>query len=98
MPNTHYISEWALLLVGIVAGIVRALHRCIKHCTKLEVISDVLTSGFTGLLAFHACMYVGLNYDATAFVIGTAGHQGTRFLWKLVDRMKAMSISQKDTL
>ncbi|CAK0776138.1 hypothetical protein CCP3SC15_530024 [Gammaproteobacteria bacterium] len=87
-PDPNY-QAWIFLLFSLMAGAVRAINRCLRKCRAIEIASDVLTAGFTGVLAYHVCQYAGLNGDAAMFVVGTSAHQGTRHLWKLVNRFNS---------
>lgn len=56
---------------------------------------ELMTSAFSGLLAFLGCKYLNLSPALTAAIVGVAGHMGTRainaaeaLLQSRIDRMK----------
>jgi hypothetical protein len=66
------------LLGGIVSfyGKVRAGQ--VQAFSLLQLIGEMATSAFAGLLAFWVCTYAGTPPLITAALVGIAGHMGTR--------------------
>lgn len=46
-----------------------------------EMVGEVCTSAFAGLLAFWACEATGIEPLWTAVIVGITGHMGTRALF-----------------
>lgn len=44
------------------------------------VVCELLTSGFTGLMAFYSCQAAGVSEKYAPFIIGMAGYMGGRAL------------------
>lgn len=47
----------------------------------VELIGELATSGFAGMLAYWLCQYAGINQWLMAAVVGMAGHGGSRALF-----------------
>lgn len=84
-PLTYSILEY----VGVIAlaawgGIVNYMRRfrgkVEPHFSIMELVGEVATSGFAGVLAFWLCEAVGMRPLITAATVGIAGHIGGRTL------------------
>ena len=54
-------------------------------------ISEVVVSGFVGILAAMVCHYAELDYLVTAAITGIAAHEGTRGLYLVSSMLKKNS-------
>lgn len=89
-PESYSILQY----VGIVflagwAGIVNYLRRMrrmsVPKFSVVELISEVATSGFAGILVFWLCEAAGVLPLVTAATVGIAGHIGGRSLILIED-------------
>lgn len=84
-PNTygHLISAGVALGASVWGGLVtHILHirRNKKAFLWREAVLQIVVSGFSGLLAYMLCLYVGAPPALTGFMSGTAGFMGSRAL------------------
>jgi len=68
------ISSWG----GIVAYINRV--RAGREFSLSELIGELTTSAFCGVLTYWFCQWAGLNPYLTAALVGISGHMGSRGL------------------
>ena len=57
----------------------------------LELLADLVYSGFSGMLAFFLCQHYEIDGWVTGIVVGMAGHQGARFIWAM-DRIVSSAL------
>lgn len=96
-PPTTFLSVFAL---SALAGAVRYLNKSPSdQLSFLRLSIEILTSMFSGLLAFWLCEYAGIKGPLSAVMIAVAGLMGSRAwdelenLWKL----KLLSASMQHT-
>lgn len=51
--------------------------------TVAELISDLVTSGFSGILTFHLCEAAQFQPLVTAALVGISGHMGSRAIFAI---------------
>ncbi len=54
----------------------------------MEVVGEIVISGFTGLLTFWLCESAGFDPRLTAVFVGISGHMGSRAIGIMEDRFK----------
>lgn len=81
---------WVLVL-SIWGGVVSYIQKVrTGQCSRFnitELIGDMFTSGFTGLMTFWLCQAAHLNELLSAVFIGVSGHMGARALLKFEQYM-----------
>ena len=73
------VSGWG----GVVAWIQRRRTGQARPFSFVELIGEVATASFCGLIAFWLCQEAQLSKYATAAITGVAGHLGSRGLFLL---------------
>lgn len=76
----HLFALVIAIFAGIVAHIEKIQNKTLKGFQFVVFIYDVVISSFVGLLVLYACLYLKLEIEATAVLIGVLAHQGTRGL------------------
>ncbi len=81
-------SLWTYLWVGIISvwgGIVSFVGKLNSGQARVfnitELIGEVVTSGFAGLLTYLMCEASGVSPYITAVLVGISGHMGSRALF-----------------
>ena len=82
-PLSYPLKQYALMLgVSILGGLVSWFARVrsgeAKASNLMQLIGELCTSAFAGLLAFWACEWMSFSPLLEAAVVGMAGHMGTR--------------------
>lgn len=49
----------------------------------VELLGEIATSGFVGLITFWVCQAQGMDQLVTAPLVGISAHMGTRAIWML---------------
>jgi hypothetical protein len=57
----------------------------------MELIGEIVTSGFTGLITFYLCEAAGFDQLLTAVCVGICGHMGTRAIYQ-IEKMVEMKL------
>jgi len=72
---------WVILL-SMLGGVVSYIQKVRSgQCSRFnvtELIGEIITSGFAGLLTYLFCEAAGINLEWTAFMVGVSGHMGAR--------------------
>ena len=76
---------WAWVLVlsawgGVVRNIRKIKDGEIPGFTFIELVYDIIVSGFVGVLTFLLCQYAGVDSVLSAILIGVSSHMGARAL------------------
>lgn len=82
-PLAYPLKQYALMLgVAILGGLVSWAAKVrsgqAQAWNLLQLVGELCTSAFAGLLAFWFCEYLGTPPVLTAALVGVAGHMGTR--------------------
>lgn len=91
------------MAIGALGGLVNKLQRWTggepPHCWKCalaRLATELITSGFIGLLTLFACDELGISRNWTAICTATAGHMGCRAIFiierALVKRLTKIEI------
>jgi len=87
-PTTYSLLTyaWILILSGW-GGIINFLRKRKAGETRpfnvAELVGEIFTSGFAGILTFWLCEYSGIPPLMTAAMVGISGHMGSRALYHL---------------
>lgn len=88
-----------VIAISLLGGLVKFLTDLqagrVKRRILLELVMDLMTSAFVGVLTFWACQAQGVSELWTAVCVGTAGHMGTRAL-ALFGRMLASKFGERE--
>lgn len=60
-----------------------------RRFSIMELVGEISTSGFAGIVTFYLCEAAGLNDLFTAATVGIAGHMGGRTI-ALIERLLSM--------
>ena len=92
---------WVILL-SIWGGAVNYINKVKSGATNrfnlTELIGDVFTSGFVGLLTFWLCQAAEFNSLVTAACVGISGHMGARAVWAFERYMTVKMGLPSDTM
>jgi len=74
-----------VILVGMLGGVVSFARKVKSGAARWlnvsELIGELVSAGFTGVVAYWLCLYGGLNPWLTAALVGISGHAGSRALF-----------------
>jgi hypothetical protein len=77
------LSAW-----GGIASYVRKLRRgIVTRFSFVELLGELLVSGFSGLMTFYLCEAGGIDPLLTAFFVGIAGHMASRIVFIFESRV-----------
>jgi len=77
---------WVLLLSawgGAVSFINKVRSGAVRPFNVVELVGELVVSGFVGVLTFWLCESAGFNELLTAVCVGVSSHMGTRGLFRL---------------
>ncbi len=77
---------WVLILSfwgGIVSYIQKKKAGVIKRYSLVELIGELVISGFCGVITFYLCEASMLDGTLTAAMVGISGHMGSRGIFML---------------
>lgn len=99
-PTTYSLLTyaWVILLAawgGVANHIGKVRRREIPRFRLVELIGDVVTSGFTGILTFYLCEAAKLDPLMTAAFVGVSGHMGSRIIFKM-EKLLTRWLAPKD--
>ena len=77
----HYIGMVIFALIGGISSYLGKLQRNEVKGKFLPFVTDVLASGFAGVLAALLATSMGLSTGMTYFCVGLAGHLGARAIF-----------------
>lgn len=87
-PTTYGLLTY-LWVIGLSAwGGLVSFYRRVKagessFTNLFEVIGEIVTSAFAGLITFWLCEAAGFQPLITAALVGISGHMGSRAIWQL---------------
>lgn len=71
-----------ILLISLWAGAVRYLSQLSGgKFSFVTMLTEMIISGFVGVMAAMGCQYLELNFYATSVITGVCAHGGTRTLF-----------------
>lgn len=95
------VSPMAVLMAFIWAafgGLANALHRINSSAGRrsfvLDLATDLVYAGFSGITAFFMCLAYDVPLWQTAVIVGISGHSGTRFV-RALERTYMRLLSEK---
>lgn len=70
------------MLLALIGGAVTMLQKFAnnEYRSRWGMATDLVASGFAGLMAFTLCQYFAVGFYLQAFFTGMAGHAGVRAL------------------
>lgn len=71
------LSAWG----GVVGYIRKMKNGTLPRFSFAELIGDIVTSGFVGVVTFWLCEAAGIHGLVTAALVGISGHMGSRALF-----------------
>lgn len=74
-----FLSGWG----GVVSFINKVKKGESRACNFLELIGEVVTAGFAGVLTFWLCEAANINALITAAMVGISGHMGSRAIFMI---------------
>lgn len=85
-PLDYHIFTYLWVIgLSIMGGIVSFLRKVklgvVHRFSVVELIGELFTSGFTGLLTFLMCEESGIPLRYTAVMVAISGHMGTRLIF-----------------
>lgn len=92
--NVYAAMLSAALLGGFVSWFGR-VRRGQAVVSVFNIVGEMATSAFAGLLAFWTCQAMGLGLTSTILVVAVAGHMGTRAI-ALAERRLQEKLGLKD--
>lgn len=103
-PETYawltYAWVFALASWGGIVGYIRKVKTGLSPRFSLtEMIGEIVTSGFFGLLTFWAAQAAGLDQLMTAVLVGISGHAGARTIFileRVLQKKTGISINLGD--
>jgi hypothetical protein len=86
---TTYIWVFGLAMLGGLVNFMRKIQMGHSRAFNIvELIGELVTSAFAGILTFWLCENSGLSPLLTAALVGISGHMGSRSLFMMEDWMK----------
>lgn len=77
---------WVLILAGW-GGVVNYIRKIregeVSRFSLTELVGELVTSGFAGLLTFLMCRAAGLDDLVTGVLVGISGHMGARGIYAI---------------
>ena len=83
---------WVILLAiwgGIVHNIRKIRDGTVQRFSVAELVGDVVTSGFAGVVTFYLCEAAAVNGFITAAMVGISGHMGARAIFLFEEWLRA---------
>lgn len=85
-PTTYSWITYAWVAgLSMLGGFVNFAAKCragkARPFNLIELVGELITSGFAGVITFFLCEAAGIGQLASAPLIGIAGHMGTRALF-----------------
>lgn len=92
-PTTYSLLTYLWVFVlSVFGGFVHYLKKVRENATPRfnlsELLGDLITSAFAGVVTFYLCEAAGINSMATAALVGISGHMGSRALFMFETWMK----------
>lgn len=90
---------WVLLLSGwggIVSWLRKRRDGVIRPFNITELVGEIVTSGFAGVLTFWLCEAAGIDRLVTAAMVGISGHMGSRAIFQMEQWAESKFVGGKD--
>lgn len=92
-PTTYSLITYGwVLLLSVLGGVVHYLKKVREKLTPRfnfsELVGDLVTSAFAGIITFYLCEAAEINKMATAALVGISGHMGSRALFAFEEWIK----------
>lgn len=83
---------WVIFLAGW-GGVVNFLRKLksgeVRAFNFTELVGEIVTSAFTGIITFFLCQNAGMHDLLTAALVGISGHMGSRALFRLEQMLRS---------
>lgn len=73
------LSAWG----GLVSFFTKVKKGEARACNFIELIGEIVTSGFAGILTFWLCEAANFNALVSAALVGISGHMGSRAIYAM---------------
>lgn len=87
--NIAWLTYSWVLILSLLGGVVNFFSKVRVGATRIfnlaELIGELLTSAFAGMITFYLCEWSGIAPLLTAALVGVSGHMGGRALF-LIER------------
>lgn len=98
-PTTYDLITYAWVIgLSMVGGTVSFMRKVREGHTRafnvFELIGEIVTAGFAGVLTFWLCEAGGINPLVTAALVGITGHMGSRAIF-LLERVAESKLPSK---
>lgn len=85
-PTTYSLLTYGwVLMLSLFGGVVHYIKKVRDNVTSRfnlsELVGDLLTSAFAGVITFYLCEAGEINKMATASLVGVSGHMGSRAIF-----------------
>lgn len=82
-PTSYSLLTYAwIITLSATGGIISYLKKA-KKFSPLELMAEILTAGFVGVITFWLCEQALIDPLTTAALVGISGHMGSRALFML---------------
>lgn len=86
-PTSYSLLTYAWVVgLSITGGLVSFLRKLRAGAARpfnlIELIGEIVTSGFVGVLTFWLCEASAIDPLLTAFMVGISGHMGSRLIFQ----------------
>ena len=82
---------WVIVL-SVIGGVVNFMRKLTRGISRpfniVELIGELVTSGFAGVLTFWLCVWSGVSPLLTGVIVGVAGHMGSRLIFILEEKLE----------
>jgi len=85
-------SSWG----GIVSYLGKVNNGITRRFSITELVGEVCTSGFVGIVTFLLCQSAHIDQLATAALVGISGHMGSRTLFLLETMLQKRFLKQDE--
>ena len=79
------LSAWG----GMVSFHAKVKKGITRYCNIAELLGELFSSGFVGVLTFWLCEYSHLNQLLTAAFVGISGHMGARVIFLMERKLQS---------
>jgi len=98
-PSVWNIQDWFFVLImpsigGFVGWYAKVVQGTSRPFNIMELIGEMVTSGFVGVVAFMVAQDAGYTVGTSAAISGVCGHMGTRILF-LIEKIIEYYLKKK---
>lgn len=96
---TYVTYLWVLLLSvwGGIANYVGKVKKGISRFSLMEIVGEVVVSGFAGLMTYYICYAANTPEVVSAVAVGISGHMGARIITQFEQMVaRKFNLPQRD--